>query len=90
MSSHEIFPLVPGGTNSKTEVTIMRTATSVLTKFFGGININKPVSVNVNSERLSQFFPQGIPAYTVMGGLHFSFRKEGNNVFTTVRKVLSA
>jgi hypothetical protein len=68
----------------------MRTATSLLTKFFGGININKPVSVNVKSANLSQFFPQGIPVYTVMGGLHFSFRKEGNNVFTTVRKVLSA
>lgn len=90
MSSHENFPLIPGGTNSKMEVTVMRTATSLLTKFFGGININKPVSVNVKSANLSQFFPQGIPVYTVMGGLHFSFRKDGNNVFTTVRKVLPA
>jgi len=72
------------------EVTVMRTATSLLTKFFGGIDINKPVSVKVKSANLSQFFPQGIPVYTVMGGLHFSFRKEGNNVFTTVRKVLPA
>ncbi|MBM4147096.1 MAG: hypothetical protein FJ240_12640 [Nitrospira sp.] len=90
MSSHEIFPLIPGGTNSKIEVTVMKTATSVLTKFFGGININRPVSVNVNSANLVQFFPHGIPVYTVMGGLHFSFRKDGNNVLTTVRKVLSA
>jgi hypothetical protein len=90
MSSHANFPLIPSGTNSKMEVTVMRTATSLLTKFFGGININKSVSVNVKSANLSQFFPQGIPVYTVMGGLHFSFRKEGNNVFTTVRKVLPA
>ena len=90
MSSHEIFPLVPDGTNSKIEVTVMKTATSVLTKFFGGINIDRPVSLKVKSTNLSQFFPHGIPVYTVMGDLHFSFRKEGNNVFTTVRKVLSA
>lgn len=90
MSSHANFPLIPSGTNPKMEVTVMRTATSLLTKFFGGININKSVSVNVKSANLSQFFPQGIPVYTVMGGLHFSFRKEGNNVFTTVRKVLPA
>jgi hypothetical protein len=88
MSSHEIFPLVPSGTNSKVEVIIMRTATSLLAKFFGGVNIDKPVSVNVKSANLSQVFPQGIPVYTVMGGLHFSFRKEGNNVLTTVKKVL--
>ena len=68
----------------------MRTATSVLTKFLGGISIDRPVIINVNSANLSQLFPKGIPAYTVMGGLHFSFRKEGNNVFTTVKKVLPA
>lgn len=90
MSSHEIFPLVPGGNNLEIEVNVMKTATSVLTKFFGGININRPMSVSVKSANLVQFFPHGIPVYTVMGGLHFSFRKEGNNVFTTVRKVLSS
>ena len=70
------------------EVFIMRTASKLLTNFLGGVNINKTVSVNVDQGALSTVFPNGIPTFTCSGGLHFSFRKEGNNVVTTIRKAV--
>jgi len=68
----------------------MNTATKMMNRFMGGIDVNSAERL-IDKEVLDRLFPRGVPAYTVVGGVHFSFRPHGSSrILTCVRKVMPA
>lgn len=64
----------------------MNSATRLMSRFLGGINLRRPLEVAVDSRLLSDVFPNGIPAFTAIGDYHFSFKQSGPKILTFIRR----